>query len=412
MRVLLVTLRFPWPPQQGDRKRARQMIEALSPHHQVTVLAPAAPDEAEARAGEGLKEVRFAAYRPAGAISRGGSVLAGVLRGRPAQVSLHRHRALRRELRRLAPQHDLVIVQLSRLAGHLPDLGDTPVLVDFIDSLSLNAARRGRFDHFWWRPLLGWESWRLRVWEGRLLDHCRAALVVCERDRAVIAAAGAASTAASTATGAASRLHVVPIAQEVVVHDDPSAAEEGVPTLVFTGNLGYFPNRDAAAWLLRNVWPRLRARRPEVRLRIAGARPGWQLRRLASKAGVSLEADPRDLKAVIAGATVALAPLRAGSGLPIKVLEAWSMGVPLIASPWAVAGSTAKADEELLVAGGAAQWVAAIERLLDEPQTRRRLIAAGRRRLEVDYSPKLVNAGFLEAVEVAAGRSTGCSTRG
>ncbi len=370
------------------------MIEALATQHQVTVLAPVASQGAESQAREGLEGVYFEGYRLAGPLRRGAAILAGALRGWPIQMAFHHHRDLGRALRRLAPRHDLVILQLSRLASHLSDLGETPIVVDFIDCLSLNAARRGRFDRWWLWPALAWESWRLRVWEGRLLERSAAALVVCERDRAAIAAAGDPSVPAS-------RLRVVPIAEEASPRLPARFAEGGAPSVIFTGNLGYFPNRDAAAWLLREVWPLLRERRPEVRLRIAGARPARQLRRWAARVGVSLDVDPPDLKQLIAGATVALAPLRAGSGLAIKVLEAWSMGVPLVASPWTAAGITAEAGEEFLIADSPARWVAAIERLLDEPHTRDRLVAAGRRRLATHYSRESVQDGFLAVVEVA-----------
>src|SRR5262249_60621283 len=92
--------------------------------------------------------------------------------------------------------------------------------------------------------------------------------------------------------------------------------------LVFAGNLGYFPNVDAAAWLARDVLPRVRAAVPAAELRLVGARPARPVRALARAAGVSLAASVPAMAPELAAATVAVVPLRAGSGLQNKVLDA------------------------------------------------------------------------------------------
>jgi glycosyltransferase involved in cell wall biosynthesis len=169
-----------------------------------------------------------------------------------------------------------------------------------------------------------------------------------------------------------------------------------------TGNLGYFPNADGARWLLKRVWPELSRRRPDARLLLAGDRPGRGLAAAARRAGAELLASPPDLGAIVAGATVLLAPLRAGSGLPVKILEAWAAGVPVVASPWAAAGTAGEPGRDLLVAEEPEEWLAALELLLDRPDERRRLAAAGRLRLARDYGRAEAERRLLAAVEAAA----------
>src|SRR5262249_7335367 len=80
-------------------------------------------------------------------------------------------------------------------------------------------------------------------------------------------------------------------------------------------------------------------------------------------------------------ATLALAPMRCGAGVPIKVLEAWASGVPVVASPWAAAGTSGRQGEDFRVVGQhPIEWVSAILELLDSPEERRRLADNGRRR--------------------------------
>jgi glycosyltransferase involved in cell wall biosynthesis len=175
------------------------------------------------------------------------------------------------------------------------------------------------------------------------------------------------------------------------------------PVLTITGNLGYFVNRDAVHWWLRHVWPELRRRRPEVRLVIAGDRPAAGLRRRILAAGAELVESPPDLRAVLAQATIALAPMRGGAGLPIKILEAWSVGVPVIATPWAAAGTFGRPWEDLLIVDHPGEWLEAVFHLLDDPALRGRLAASALERLLSIHSRDRVREQWLGVVEGVGG---------
>ena len=157
------------------------------------------------------------------------------------------------------------------------------------------------------------------------------------------------------------------------------------------------------SWWLRDVWPELRRMRPEVRLVVAGDRPARAVREAVAKAGVQLIESPRDMRSVLAQATVSLAPMRCGSGVPIKVLEAWAVGVPVLASSWAVAGTSGRQGEDFILVGQhPVEWVAAIAELLDRPEARQWLVDNGRRRLSTDYSREAVRQQLLEVIRTLA----------
>jgi hypothetical protein len=378
MKILLAVGRDPWPARRGDQLRSSQFVEALNAAHEVTVLAPSAAGAASGDPAGG--RARVERYRRTLA-DRGIGLLSAALRGRPLQAGLYASGDLDRRLVALAGDADLVVVQLARLERAVRALGRSglrvPVIVDLVDALSLGARSRARVEHPARRRVVQMEAERLARLEGALLERCAAATVVATRDLEAIAARN------SPQRG---KLAVVPLAL-VGRAEAARAGPGGRRRVVLTGNLGYFVNRDAVLFVLRHVWPGLRAARPEVELVVAGARADAGLRRAVARAGATLLADPPSLDAVLAEAAVALAPMRCGSGTPIKILEAWAAGVPVVASPHAAAGTLGVAGREMLVAEHREAWVPAILRLLDNVEERARLIGAGRALLAREHSP-------------------------
>ena len=385
MRILVVAGRHPFPPRRGDELRALQCASALATRHHVTLLVPEAPFSGTIPVDLPFRVETFSRRRtplPA-------ALLEALASGLPLQNAFFSYRALARRITELRPATDLVVLQLVRLAGVIPALDGAPLVADLVDSLSLNFRSRARRDRWWRRPFLGAEARRVALCEERLLARSSGGLVVCDRDRRDLAARLPAELG--------ERLHTVPIAVDGLGHG--GAGDRRGDTLVFSGNFGYFVNRDALRWFLGAVWPGLRRARPGVRLVAAGSRAPEALRRELARAGAELLVDPDDLRAVLARATVALAPLQCGSGVPIKVLEAWSAGTPVVASPWGAAGVDGAGALE--VADAPAEWIDVLARLLGSPERRAALAAAGHARLSRGYSLEAVRRGFLECVEGA-----------
>ena len=411
VKILLVTSRYPWPPRRGDQIRAVQQLDFLAGEHDVTLLTPEpAPDQPPPPADVPYEVITYRQHRgPSFAVGFGRALV----RNLPLQSGLFYQPDLGRKLRELAPQADLGLLQLVRLAVHLDDFGDTPLLVDLIDSLSLNFSLRAEVDRPWLRPLLKLEARLLGLAERRLAERAERLIVVCERDRQALVN--------RLPRELQPRIAVVRLAlrerrvEPPHPEEWPWPAEQEGPVLALTGNLGYFVNVDAVTWWLREAWPQLHHYHPGVRVVVAGDRPAEAVRRAVAAAGpdVRLVESPRDLRSILTRSTLALAPMRCGSGVPIKVLEAWSVGTPVLASAWAVAGTSGRQGEDFrLVSQHPVEWVRAVLELLADPAERQRLADNARRRLASDYSREEVRRQLLGVVApyAAAARALPAAT--
>lgn len=386
MRILFVVGRAPYPPLRGDQVRAWHQLRMLSRTHAVEALVLDREDALAARALAGLG-VRVS-WSPAPAAGRALRVLRHAASALPLQAALFDLDAHRRALSAaLAQGVDVVHVQLVRLAPLLGALGGVPVVVDLVDALSQNIARRAARDRGPTRAFWRMEAGRLRALEADVIARAGHSVVVSEADR--------------EALGGGPRLSTVPNGVDGARFAFDGAARANAD-VVFTGNLGYFANADAAAWFAREAFPRVRAARPDARFLVVGARPSRAVRALGRLAGVSVAGPVDDLAAVIRSARVAVAPLQSGSGQQSKVLEAMACGTPVVASPLALAGIEAVEGRDLLVGADADRLAGAVLELLAEDDLAERLARSGRRLVETIYtwerSAELLQAAYDRAV--------------
>ncbi|MES2932484.1 MAG: glycosyltransferase family 4 protein, partial [Pseudomonadota bacterium] len=181
--------------------------------------------------------------------------------------------------------------------------------------------------------------------------------------------------------------------------------------IVFVGNLGYFPNIDAASWFALEVMPLLIADVPAARIKLVGARPARKLRRIAAHMScVDLVGPVPAVHPFLIEAAVAVAPLRAGSGQQLKILEAMAAGTPVVATSLAAAGLDAIDNEHLLVADDAKSMVAAITRLLADRELGGRLAHNARVLVETNYSWER-SALDMESLWIAAACTNGIATQ-
>jgi len=161
---------------------------------------------------------------------------------------------------------------------------------------------------------------------------------------------------------------------------------EEAPLIVFTGQMDYPPNIDAALGFARDALPRIRGRHPEARFAIVGREPAPSIRALDGQGGVEVTGAVPDVRPWLERADVVVAPLRIARGVQNKVLEAMAMGRPVVASPEAFEGIAAEAGRDLVVADGAEAEAEAVCALLHDPARAEAIGRAARAQIEARYA--------------------------
>lgn len=217
----------------------------------------------------------------------------------------------------------------------------------------------------------------LRSFERRLLRRSSESWMVSEAD--MLSARELCPSA---------KLRLVPNVVDVAAIEPVYAPSPPLsPSAIFVANFAYEPNRHALTFLLQEVFPRVWEQLPYACLTLAGA----GLEHAPSE-------DPRvralgfvdDLASVYAQARCAVVPLLHGGGSPLKLIEALAYGLPVVATPRAVAGLEVHDGVDCIVAEGASACARALVRVLRDgaPEVAR----AGRKLAEERYSVEALAA--------------------
>lgn len=384
MRLLFLTPQLPFPPDKGTRIRNFGLIKELSRRHEVGVISFAEDGDEAARSGLethcrvlGLvpRPRRARVERAVRAIGDPTPDLARRLSNAPFTERVRQ--AIQAE------PWDVLQVEALEMAPHwLAQPGQLPAVV--LDAhnaewiLQLRAARidgrNGRLAGALYSAL---QAAKLRRYEGRAVERADATVAVSAEDARALGR-----------VGRPRRLIVAPNGVDTGALPFRATQPDGA-TLLFTGTMDFRPNVDAVIWFAREVWPLVKARRPDARFVVAGRSPKPEVRALAG-GGVEVTGAVPDVAPLFAGATLYVAPLRIGGGVRLKLLEAFAYGVPVVSTPLGAEGIEATDGREVRLAADPAAMSAAILSLLDDRAAGARLAAAARRLVESRYDWRVI----------------------
>lgn len=325
----------------------------------------------------------------------------GIVGSVPFQALYSQSPALSAALRQRLAAGDIDLVHVEHLRAARLGLEATgvPRVFDAVDSISAlfeNAARHAASGASRWRARL--DVARTRRYEGWLVRQFDAALVTSEGDRrALLALEG------SEADG--EPLAVIPNGVDLA-YFSPVADGRAASEIVFVGRMSYHANVAAALRLVTGIMPLVWARHPQARVTIVGAEPAARVEALAradSRVRVTGRVD--DVRPYLRRATLAVCPLVYAAGIQNKVLEAMACGTPVVASAVACEALSARPGEHLERAEDSAGLAHLVLRLLDDPEARARLGAAGRRYVEAHHDWNWVVARLEELYQSALARN-------
>lgn len=159
------------------------------------------------------------------------------------------------------------------------------------------------------------------------------------------------------------------------------------PCIAFLGSMNWPPNADAAFWFIEKILPLVRAIMPEVRFRVIGREPPEALKRLAAASGgIEVTGKLEEVLTPLRECALLVVPLRAGSGVRLKILESMAAGVPVVSTTVGAEGLHMRNGQDLLLADDEMALSEAVLRLLKDNGLRKTLAENALKRVTQEFA--------------------------
>ena len=381
MKLLIVTSRFPYPLEKGDKLRLYYQIKLLAQKYEIVLLS-LADESIAASSFEHLQQFCSTIHIfPIKKIKAYWNTFMTFFNEKPLEVGFFYDKKIKQEIHKIinSEKPDHIFCQLIRTSEYVRELSFSKT-IDYMDAFSLGMERRSENSKGLMKWLFKRDVSKLCEYEAGVFHDFDFHTIISKQDKEHLQVADN------------QRIRVVPngvdtaffISREKYLSQKESKSNASFE-IGFVGNMGYYPNVQAAIYLAKEVLPNLQKKYPEVKLLIAGARPTADVKQLENK-NVTISGWVEDIRDAYASIQIFVAPIFWGRGQQNKILEAMSMGIPCITTSQVNNAIGATEGNTILLANNVESWTKQISLLLENEILRNQFSKQGRIFIKEKYS--------------------------
>lgn len=411
MKVLFLSQIVPYPPHGGVLQRGYNIVREIARRHELHLLAfvhrdilktPAEVEQSCSALQGFCRSVQYFDLWPKRSrLDRVLAIGAGLALPEPFSVIAHRSAAFARRIREVVREQKIDVVHYDTiaLARFMDCAADIPSILTHHNIESQLMARRAAVERWPASAYLAMQTRKLVTYEKSMSPRFDVNVMMSDLDAEALRQL---TPGVETA--------VVPNGVDVSYF---SPGDEPAETaMIYTGGMNMFANRDAVMNFVDNIWPAVKAARPDARFDIVGQDPPAELLQRAQRdPGLKIHGYVDDIRPLVRKAAVYVVPIRVGGGTRLKVLDALAQGKAIVSTAVGCEGIQVTDRKNILIENEPAAFAGQVVALLNEPARRRELGAAARDLAESQYAWGPIGERLLQAYERAIARRRAASGR-
>ncbi|MFZ6053247.1 glycosyltransferase [Halocola ammonii] len=165
--------------------------------------------------------------------------------------------------------------------------------------------------------------------------------------------------------------------------------------LFHLGSMNWMPNLEGVLWFLEDIWPTIHEKFPELELHLAGREMPDDLMD-EPQPNVHIIGEVEDAKKFICSNAIMIVPLLSAGGIRVKIIEGMALGRAIISTSVGAEGIDCKNGEDIMIASNAKQFVAAIQKFVDNPELAAQMGERARELVSKKYDNHKLSAELVE----------------
>ena len=369
MKILIITPRIPYPPFRGDKLKIYNPAKNLSKNNQVKILT-------FLRSSKQLNDLK--SFKKYGieietvkltVIESLMKVFISIFTGFPFQAAWFKSSKMKKRIEELISNErfDVVYYHLIRSAQYYIENDSSKPLsvIDFTDAVSLYLKRFAEVER---NPVKKFfikiEQKRIERYE-KIAEKFHTLFICSEVDKKYLIESGLNANIKILNNGID------------VSYFQPEKTDYQKNRIIFTGNMPYYANYDAAIYFTKEIFPLIIKKVPDAEFFIVGQKPPQKIKSLESK-NIFVTGFVPDIKNEYLKSAVNVAPMRFGAGTLNKVIESIALGVPVVATSMAIGGLPEVLYKYIFIADDPVNFAEAVIKIINNPLIREELVEEGK----------------------------------
>ncbi|NND95509.1 MAG: glycosyltransferase [Flavobacteriales bacterium] len=371
MRILFLTTQLPYPPQSGGLIKSWNLVDHWSKKHELLLIHPLKNGDSdyleEFKTKVTLKE-HF--YVPLDRSRTPFNLLRSYLKHASLNVYRNFHQSIKEKVQALSTSVDIIFLDHYELGQYIPGSYMGKVVLHEHNAEFIMWKRLAELEKNPIKKLL------LNIESGRIL---KAEKTYAGRADLVLAAPNDIDELCSQGVDRKKMRKTYHLGEDFMLDAAPMQFEKTKKSLLYIGTLTWEANVDGLIWFIDNCWTELRSRNPDLILSIVGKNPDERIIQLAEdNEGIELRGFVRDLEDCYPIHRVFIVPLRFGSGIKVKILNALYRGIPTVTTAIGTEGLETIDGKHLFECTGAEDFIDKVDVLLKDKELWRSMSDASR----------------------------------
>lgn len=386
MKILIITPRIPYPPYRGDKLKIYNISRVLSKNNEVTILTfqrnskQVSEINSLKKIGVNVVVVKLTIFE---SLARS---FFNIFTSLPFQVAWYQSSRMKKKIAQLitAEKYDIEYYHLVRSAQYLQEKksGYSVLrLLDFTDAVSLYLTRLASAEkNFVKKIFINIEQSRIKNYE-KIAEKFHTLFICSPVDKKFL-----------EDSGLNVNINILNNGIDTSYFNSVETEYEN-NRIIFTGNMPYYANYDAAIYFCKDIFPIILSRNSKAKFYIVGQYPPRRIKNLGNNNTV-VTGFVENIKEEYLKSTVNVAPMRFGAGTLNKVIESIALGVPIVASPIAVQGLPEVLKKYILISDNPAGFAENILNVLSDPVSYREKMKEGQKIITETLSWEKLVADF------------------
>lgn len=363
MKILIITPRIPYPPFRGDKLKIYNLSKHLSQNNSVKIITFLRNKEQLKdlenfkKTGIQIETVRLPILESLF------KTLLTLFSRIPFQVAWFSSEKMKRKIKEEISKnsYDVVYFHLIRSAQYLESaIGQSLNVLDFTDAVSLYLNRFAEIEKNYLKNFfIKIEEKRIKYYET-IAEKFQVVFICSEIDKEYLQNRGISANIKIMNNG---------IDIDYFSSDNEDFEKDRI---IFTGNMPYYANYDAAIYFAKEIFPLILEKRPTSKFYIVGQKPPNKIKALATD-NIIVTGFVPDIKKEYLKSAVNIAPMRFGAGTLNKVIESIALGIPVVSTTIAVEGLPEELKKYIFVADNSLEFSKQVLLILNNPELRKNM---------------------------------------